>query len=366
MELFTYLQKLGLSLDETILRESLRSVVETLMELDVASFTDAEYYERIYSRVNYRNGYRKRNWKTPVGTITLRIPKLRRGTYYPDFITPELATRLLSLIQQGYVQQAKLADIEAFLKQLQLFHVPPEPLVEHLEQIISRMRDVSIEPVYPYLWLDVVALQSNPYRIAAIAIGINEQGKHDVLGFQSGISSDDEDFWLSFIRKLVERGLSKVKLVISDAHRGIKAAIYEELIGAEWQYSWLHFLPTILDGVHDLDKTVITDAISTLFVQPDRLMATARLRQIIKAFEEQYPKTMLTLQACQSDIVSHFTYPLPHHILTVVDTLSRVKQNLEDNLPDAIGIPIEIPILFDELIAADRYFGEIMQPSAFI
>lgn len=360
MELFTRLEQLGLQLDKDILRNALQSVTETLMNLDVSTLLDADYYERSDTRAAYRNGYRKRVWKTQIGTVSLRIPKLRRGTYAPQFVDPGFDTDIIRLVQRAFVQELTQIEVHNFLAERELPHVNAAILYEQLDSIGTKLRHLPIDPIYPFLWLDVIPVSEQSPKIAAVAVGLRKNGDHALLGFKTGYSRDDEDFWLEFIRSLTNRGLNDVQLVISDSYRGIKAAIYEELIGAEWQYSQMHFLRTLLEHVAEDDKLTITDAIASILVQPDRRLAIKQLQNVSRSFKGRFPQAMAILHTCQNDLLA-YTLLSQSQQFELNLALSSIKQNLIE-LPDAIGIPLTIAST--QIEDSQHFYPTVFQPIA--
>jgi putative transposase len=240
MNLRTLLEK---SSDSDLLREMIGFAAQRLMELEVGSLTGAGHGERSAERINQRNGYRARDWETRAGTVELRIPKLRRGSYYPCFLEPRrLAEKALTaVIQEAYVQGVSTRSVDDLVKAMGMSGISKSQvsrLCGEIDEKIATFLNRPLEGDWPYIWLDATYLKvRQDGRIVSvaviIAVGVNATGRREVLGMAIG-ASEAETFWTDFLRKLTRRGLRGVKLVISDAHEGIKAAV-SKVLSASWQ-----------------------------------------------------------------------------------------------------------------------------------
>jgi putative transposase len=240
MTLRTLLEK---SSDTDLLREMIGFTAQRLMELEVEGLTGAAHGERSPERINQRNGYRDRLWETRAGTVELRIPKLRKGSYFPGFLEPRrLAEKALAaVVQEAYVHGVSTRSVDDLIKAMGMTGISKSQVSRLCEEIDEKVKAFLSRPIegdWPYLWVDatyVKARESGRIVSAAVivAVGVNRDGRREVLGMDIG-PSEAETFWTEFLRKLARRGLRGVKLVISDAHEGIKAAI-GKVLHASWQ-----------------------------------------------------------------------------------------------------------------------------------
>jgi putative transposase len=309
---------MGLEPDESFLQEGLRQLTQTVMELEAAEQVGASRYERTPERKTYRNGHRDRVWETRVGEIPLRIPKVRDGTYFPSLLEPRQRSEkaLLAVIQQAYVEGVSTRRVDDLLQALGLTGIDKSRvsrICKDLDEVVEPFRNRPLDAQYPFIWLDALYLKvRHNHRIVSqalvIATGVRENGEREVLGFALG-ASEEEAFWLDFLRSLKRRGLTGVQLVTSDAHEGLKKALSQVLAGVSWQRCRVHFMRNLLAHVPRGDKSIVAAALRTIFAQPDRQAAGVQLAEVVQAMQRRWPKAAELLAQAEDDILAYMVFP---------------------------------------------------------
>ena len=260
------------------LRESLSWVVQQLMEAEVSELVGAAHGERApEERLTHRNGYRARTWATRAGEIELAIPKIRRGSYFPSFLEPRRRSEqaLVSVVQEAYVAGVSTRKVDQVVESLGLRISKSEVsrICAGLDEQVDAFRNRPLEGRYPYLWLDAkVEKVRDGGRVVrkalVLAYAVHESGYREVIGLDVG-EAETEAFWRSFLRGLVERGLTGVQLVVSDAHAGLKKAI-AQVLGCPWQRCSVHFLREALGHARREQQPMLAALIRPIFNADDR------------------------------------------------------------------------------------------------
>lgn len=299
------------------LRELVRSSLADLMELEVGALTGVGHGERGEDRKNYRNGYRDRLYKSRVGDLELRIPKLRQGTYFPSFLEPRRTVEkaLVSVIQEAYLQGVSTRSVDDLVQAMGGSGVSKSEVSRLCLEVEDRVRgflERPIEGTFPYVWLDATYLKVRDgsrivSKAAVIAIGLNLEGKREVLGMRLG-HAETEDFWKEFLRSLLDRGLRGVQLVVSDSHAGLKKAI-DACMGAQWQRCRVHFMRNLLAKVRSGEKDMVASFVRMPFAQSSPEETRRQWQDVASRLEESFPEATKLLHEAMEDVLAHRAYP---------------------------------------------------------
>jgi transposase-like protein len=305
-----------------LLRELLRMFLEKLMSNEADSLCGAEYGERAEERVNSRNGYRIRPLETRVGEMALRIPRLRKGSYFPEWLLePRRRSEraLLSVVAEAYVLGVSTRRVERLMETLGLSGISKSRVSEiagELDEAVEAFRQRPLESAYPYLWLDALEVKSREGGrtvnvTVVVATGVNETGYREVLGVDV-FTSEDGAAWLGFLRSLVARGLRGVKLTISDAHPGLKAAIAAVLPGGAWQRCRAHFVQNLLAQVPKSAHLAVSSLFRSVYAQLDADSVRAQYDTVLRSLEERFPKAGDLLARAREELLAFTSFPKEH------------------------------------------------------
>jgi putative transposase len=308
------------SADADLVRELLAYAADRLMALEVEGLTGAPLRARSTERMNHRNGYRERAWETRAGRIDLAIPKLRKGSYFPAFLEPRRTAEkaLTAVIQEAYVQGISTRSVDELVKAMGMSGISKSQvsrLVEEIDERVNAFLARPIEGVWPYLWIDATYIKVREAgRIVSlaviIAVGVNSDGRREVLGVATG-PSEAEPFWKGFLRSLADRGLRGVKLIIADDHKGLRAAA-AKVFHASLQRCRVHWMRNAFAHVPPTQRPAVVAMLKTIFAQDTVEAAREQWRQVADALRERFPKLAELMDASREDVLVYMSFPREH------------------------------------------------------
>ncbi len=346
--LVTRLEQAASSREPDVLREALRWAIEELMEADVTERLGAAPFERTPERTGQRNGHRPRELDTRLGTLELAIPKLRSGSYFPDWlIEPRRRAEraLVAVIQEAYVQGISTRKVDDLVRAMGASGISKSAVSRicvELDEELAAFRERPLDGVgYPYLWLDArITKIREAHRVVPaallVAIAVNERGDREVLGCTVA-AAESAASWTAFVRSLLERGLHGVRLVVSDAHLGLREAV-KRLEGASWQRCRVHLLRDVLTQVPRHAAAMVAAFVRTIFAQPDEPSARAQLHAVVERLEPSFPKAAAILAGAEDDVLAYLACPREHWTkIWSSNPIERVNRELARR-HDVVGI----------------------------
>ena len=347
--------------DADLLREMIGFASQRLMELEVGALTGAGYGEKSAERLAQRNGYRERDWQTRAGTVELRIPKLRKGSYFPGFLEPRRMAEkaLTAVIQEAYIQGISTRSVDDLVQAMGGSGISKSQvsrLCEEIDERVHAFLERPLEGDWPYLWIDATYVKTRQAgRIVSVAVivavGVNADGRREVLGMDIG-PSEAETFWKDFLRKLARRGLRGVKLVISDDHAGIKAAV-SKVLTASWQRCRVHFMRNVLAHAGKSGRRVVSAFIATAFAQNDAQAARQQWRHVADQLRSSVPKLAALMDQAEADVLAYMSFPAAHRVkLHSTNPLERLNGEIKRRT-EVVGI-------FPNEAAITRLVGAIL------
>lgn len=332
--------------DGDLVREMLAFAAERIMEAEVEARTGAAKGARTPLREVQRNGYRDRDWDTRAGRITLEIPKLRKGSYFPSFLEPRRTAEkaLVAVIQEAYVHGVSTRSVDDLVKAMGAGGMSKSQvsrLCAEIDERVNAFLSRPLEGAWPYLWLDATYLKVREGgRIVShaviIAVAVNEDGKREVLGVATGLS-EAEAFWMKFLRSLADRGLRGVKLVIADDHKGLRAAA-RRVFNATHQRCRVHWMRNALAHAPAKSRTAMAAMLKTIFAQETKAEAEKQWDIVADALREKQPKLGALMDASRDDVLAYMSFPREHWAqIASTNPLERVNREVKRRA-DVIGI----------------------------
>lgn len=358
MTLIELIEKGG---DSDLVRDMLAFAAERIMAVDVDALTGAAAGVRSAGRTNHRNGYRSRPWETRVGRVDLAIPKLRRGSYFPSFLEPRRSAEkaLVAVIQEAYVHGVSTRAVDDLVKAMGGSGISKSQvsrLVEEIDGRVNAFLNRPIEGSWPYLWIDATYLKTREggrivSAAAIIAVGVNSDGKREVLGVATG-PSEAETFWKAFLRSLADRGLRGVRLVVADDHKGLRAAA-SKVFNATLQRCRVHWMRNALAHAPAKQRPAVAAMLKTIFAQETPDAARQQWVDTTEKLRNRLPRLSQMMESSSEDVLAYMAFPREHWTqIASTNPLERLNKEIKRRT-NVVGI-------FPNEAAVVRLVGALM------
>ena len=347
-----------------LLREMVKAFAEALMGADADSVCNAAYRERSDERTNSRNGYRDRPWDTRVGSIELRVPKLRHDSYFPDWLLgrrTRAEQALISVVATAYLLGVSTRRVEGLVQTLgieKLSRSQVSEMAKHLDAEVASFRNRPLDAgPYTYLWIDALVVKvredGRTQNVSVmLATAVNRDGQREILGLDIDTAETGAG-WLAFLRGLVARGLSGVQLAISDAHGGLTAALAAALPGAGWQRCRTHFAANLLAKVPRTAQPVVSGMLRSVFDQPDAEQVHAQFDRTELGLRERFPAVADYLSDAKDDLLAFSVFPVEHW--------TKIRSNNpQERLNKEIRRRTDVVGIFPDRSSAIRLIGAVL------
>ena len=368
--------------DIDVIRHGITMLLQGLIDAELASTIGAAPFERTEARTNQRNGSRDRTLSTKAGDVELKIPKLRKGSFFPSILERRrrIDQALYAVVMEAYVHGVSTRKVDDLVQALGLDSGISKSEVSRICMLMDedlesfRTRDLS-HVEFPYVFLDATYLKGRvsghvTSRAVVVATGVSMDGRREVLGVAVG-DSESGAFWTEFLRDLRTRGLTGVRLAISDQHLGLRAAIDSVLVGSAWQRCRVHFMRNVLARVNRTNTPMVIAAIQTIFAQPDATSVRAQFDRITATLESEFADIAGMLAGAREDLLAFAAFPEAHwRKIWSTNPLERLNREIKRR-SDVVGVfPNDASVCrlvtavvletHDEWAVADRrYLSEI-------
>jgi transposase-like protein len=334
---------------EDVLRDAMRLALQELIELEATQVIGAARYERTEERATHRNGSRTRLLSTKAGDVELHIPKLREGSFFPALLEPRrrIDRALWAVVMEAYVHGVSTRKVDDLVAALGIeagvSKSEVSRICRELDSVVGAFRERRLDHAgFPYLFLDATYVKAHEgaqvvSKAIVIATGVRRDGEREVLGLAVG-DSEEGAFWTAFLRSLRSRGLSGVRLVISDAHEGLKGAISAVLLGSAWQRCRVHFLRNVLARIPKGSAEMVLAAIRTIFAQPDAASVREQLDEICDKLTPRFGAVAAMLADAREELLAFTAFPVSHwKKIWSTNPLERVNKEIKRRT-DVVGI----------------------------
>src|SRR3989454_1276153 len=349
MDVASWLRKQLEEASPDLLRVMVKDFAEALMSADADAVCGAGYGDSVPERVSRRNGYRERDWDTRVGSIELALPKLREGSYFPDWLLQprrRAEQAFVSVIADAYLAGVSTGRVEKLVQQLGVERMSKSQvsrLAKSLDAIVEDFRTRPLDGApYAYVTLDALVVKcregGRTVNVCVVhAVGVNRDGFRESLGLDV-VTSEDGAAWLAFVRGLVARGLAGVRLVSSDAHPGLVDAIAATLPGAAWQRCRTHFMRNLLTRVPKSTQSFVATMVRTIFAQPDAATVHEQHLRIVDQLAGRFPDAAALLDEAGPELLAFTSFPKEHwRQLWSNNSLERLNKEIRRRT-DVVGI----------------------------
>ncbi len=359
-----FLREQAASADPDVLRAMVKTFADALMGAEVDAICGVPYGQRSEERTNHRNGYRPREWDTRAGTVELAIPKLRQGSYFPDWLLRHrrrAEQALVSVVATSYLLGVSTRRVEKLVEQLGVASLSKSQVSEMARDLDEQVTAFRTRPLdagpYTFVWLDALTIKvreaGRTVNVhALVAVGVNADGGREVLGLEVA-SQEDGAGWLGFLRSLTARGLAGVRLVISDARRGLVDAIAAALPGAAWQRCRTHYLRNLLTKVPKSAQPWVATMVRTIFDQPDVASVRDQYGRVVEAIEARFRDAATHLDEAREDLLAFSVFP--HEIWRQI-----WSNNPQERLNKEIRRRTDVVGIFPNRAAIIRLVGAVL------
>ena len=344
------------------LRAMISAMVQEFMEAEVSAQIGAGYRQRNTDRSTHRNGYRDRRWTTRVGDIDLQIPKLREGSYFPTFLEPRRRAEkaLVSVIRDAYIQGVSTRRVERLCRQMGIDKMDKSSVSRMVQSIESEVLSFKSRPLggeCPYVFVDAryekVRREGRVTSMAVlVAVGVRMDGHREILGMEVKVG-ERYILWRDFLQDLVARGLQGVRLVVSDAHEGLKRAIGETFAGASWQRCRVHFMRSMLAHVSRRYQPMVSALLKTIFAQPTLKEARKELRGVVDALRPKFPGVADLVEGAEDEVLAYMSFPMEHWS-------KLYSTNMLERLMRTIKARTRVVSIFPDEMSLERLVGAIL------